>query len=109
MSTYTLTGSEWMAVLRIGFGVWWLESWRHKDKRGWLQRGTGISWAASVASEHRWPVVRASFERLVKPYPRQMAYVVVFAELAIGLGLILGFLTLIAALGACCSTSCTSR
>lgn len=99
MSTYWLSGPEWLAVLRIGLGLWWLESWRHKDKRGWLQRGTGISWAASVAEKHRWPVVRTSFERLVKPYPRPMAYVVVFAELAIGLGLVFGFLTPVAAIG----------
>jgi thiosulfate dehydrogenase (quinone) large subunit len=99
MSTYLLGGGEWFAVLRIGLGLWWLESWRHKDKRGWLQSGTGIHWAASVAAKHRWAIVRTSFERLVKPYPRQMAFVVVFAELAIGLGLVFGFLTPIAALG----------
>jgi thiosulfate dehydrogenase (quinone) large subunit len=99
MSTYLLSGPEWLAVLRIGLGLWWLESWRHKDKRAWFERGTGIDWAASVAARHRWSLVRVSFERLVQPYPRLMAYVVVFAELAIGLGLVFGFLTPVAALG----------
>ncbi|NUR43368.1 MAG: DoxX family protein, partial [Streptomyces sp.] len=28
MDTIGLTGAEWLAVLRIGLGLWWLESWR---------------------------------------------------------------------------------
>lgn len=99
MRTYLLNGSEWLAVLRIGLGLWWLESWRHKDKADWLRRGSGISWAASVAAKHRWRLVRSSFDRLVAPYPRPMAYLVVLAELAIGLGLTLGLLTPVAAVG----------
>jgi thiosulfate dehydrogenase (quinone) large subunit len=35
----------------------------------------------------------------VKPRPRTMAYVVAYAELALGLGLILGFLTPVALVG----------
>ncbi|MGH3328346.1 MAG: DoxX family protein [Streptomycetales bacterium] len=99
MSTYWLTGAEWVAVLRIGLGLWWLESWRHKDKKAWLERAAGIDWAASVAGKHRWPVVRTSFDRLVRPYPKVMAYLVLFAELAVGLGLVFGLLTPVAAAG----------
>jgi thiosulfate dehydrogenase [quinone] large subunit len=91
---------EWLAVLRIGVGLWWLESWRHKDKKGWFERGTGIAWAQSVAEKHRWPIVKRGFDRIVAPRPKAMAYVVVFSELAIGLGLVFGFLTPIAAIGA---------
>jgi thiosulfate dehydrogenase [quinone] large subunit len=94
--SYGLSAAHWLAVLRIGLGLWWLESWRHKDKRGWLQRGTGIDWAKGVAAEHRWPVVRSGFDRIVAPRPKPMAYVVVFAELALGLGITLGFLTSVA-------------
>jgi thiosulfate dehydrogenase (quinone) large subunit len=90
---------EWLAVLRIGLGLWWLESWRHKDKKGWFERGTGIAWAKSVAEKHRWPIVKRGFDRIVAPRPKTMAYVVVFSELAIGLGLAVGFLTPIAAIG----------
>jgi thiosulfate dehydrogenase [quinone] large subunit len=97
--TTWLSGLEWLAVLRIGLGLWWLESWRHKDKQGWFQRGTGIAWAQSVADKHKWSFVRTGFNKVVKPRPKQMAYIVVFAELAIGLGLALGFLTPIAAIG----------
>ncbi len=97
MTTW-LSGPEWMAVLRIGIGLWWLESWRHKDKQAWFRRGTGIAWAKSVAEKHRWSFVRKGFDRIVAPRPKVMAYVVVFSELALGLGLVLGFLTPIAAL-----------
>ena len=89
---------EWVAVLRIGVGLWWAESFRHKNKEAWFQRGSGIAWAASVAEKHRWPFVRRGFERVVQPRPRLMSYLVVFGELAIGLGLILGFLTPVAAI-----------
>ena len=95
METIWLGGAEWIAVLRIGLGLWWLESWRHKDKKDWFAGG-GIRWAAGVAAEHRWSFVRQGFDRIVKPRPRLMAYLVAYAELALGLGLIVGFLTPIA-------------
>ncbi|MFC1409315.1 DoxX family protein [Streptacidiphilus sp. N1-12] len=94
--TYGLSAAHWLALLRIGLGLWWLESWRHKDKKGWLQRGTGIDWAKGVAAGHRWPFVGRSFDRVVAPRPKAMAYVVVFAELALGLGLTVGLLTPVA-------------
>jgi thiosulfate dehydrogenase [quinone] large subunit len=84
---------QWLAVLRIGLGLWWLESFRHKDKRAWFQRGSGISWGKSVADKHRWGFVRRGFETVVAPRPRPIAYVVVLGEAAIGLGLVLGVLT----------------
>ena len=43
--------------------------------------------------------MRTTFDRVVRPRPRQMSYVIVFGELAVGLGLIAGFLTPIAAVG----------
>ncbi|TJZ42892.1 DoxX family membrane protein [Streptomyces piniterrae] len=95
MQTIWLSGAEWFAVLRIGLGLWWLESWRHKDKKSWFAGG-GITWAAGVAAKHRWPVVRTSFEQVVKPHPRLMAHLVAWAELALGLGLVAGFLTPVA-------------
>ena len=97
METYVLSAEQWSAVLRIGIGLWWLESWRHKDKQAWLERGAGIDWAASVAEKHPWALVRSSFSRLVLPRKRAASYLVVFGELAIGLGLTLGLLTPVAA------------
>ncbi|MFI1681901.1 MULTISPECIES: DoxX family membrane protein [unclassified Streptomyces] len=95
MQTIWLGGAEWVAVLRIGIGLWWLESWRHKDKKTWFGGG-GIGWAAGIAEKHRWSAVREGFNVVVKPRPRVMAYVVAYAELALGLGLIVGFLTPVA-------------
>ncbi|WP_069865068.1 DoxX family protein [Streptomyces malaysiensis] len=100
MRTIGLSGAEWLAVLRIGLGLWWLESWRHKNKKDWFERGTGIGWAVGVAAKHRWAFVRGGFAAVVTPRPKAMAYVVVYAELALGLGLTLGFLTPIALIGA---------
>ncbi|MFM9607912.1 DoxX family protein [Streptomyces niveiscabiei] len=98
MDTIWLDGAQWLAVLRIGLGLWWLESWRHKDKKTWFQGG-GIRWAADIAAKHRWSAVRSGFAATVTPRPRTMAYVVAYAELALGLGLILGFLTPVALVG----------
>lgn len=99
MQTIWLTGAEWLAVLRIGLGLWWLESWRHKDKKGWFERGTGIAWAKSVADKHRWSFVQGGFTAVVAPRPKLMAYIVVYAELALGLGLTVGLLTPVALVG----------
>ncbi|MEV0092533.1 DoxX family membrane protein [Streptomyces sp. NPDC050738] len=96
MHSIWLGSAEWLAVLRIGLGLWWLESWRHKDKKGWFERGTGIAWAADVAGKHKWAAVGKGFKKVVEPRPRAMAYLVVYAELALGLGLVVGFLTPIA-------------
>lgn len=98
--SYLLSGPHWLALMRIGLGLWWLESFRHKDKRAWLQRGAGIAWAASVAEKHRSAFVRRTFQRQVAPHPFAMSLVVLGAELAVGLGLALGFLTPVAAAGA---------
>lgn len=98
MQTIWLGGAEWLAVLRIGLGLWWLESWRHKDKKSWFGGG-GIAWAADVAAKHRWAAVRNGFDTVVRPRPRVMAHLVAHAELAIGLGLVLGALTPIALVG----------
>ena len=92
-----MSEAEWLAVARIGVGLWWLESFRHKDKAAWFARGAGIAWAASVAEKHRWASVRRAFAAVVAPRPRLMSYLVVGGELAVGLGLVVGFLTPVAA------------
>ena len=102
LATWSLSRSvgfstpDWLAILRIGLGLWWLESWRHKDKKAWFERGSGIGWAKSVAEAHKWGFVKAGFTKVVEPRPKTMAYVVVFSELAIGLGVTIGLLTPIA-------------
>ena len=87
---------EWLALLRIALGLWWLESFRHKDKRAWIERNAGIAWAGSVAEKHKWAFVRRGFAATVAPHPKLMTWIVLSSELALGLGLVLGFLTPIA-------------
>lgn len=98
MHTTLLTGAQWLAILRIGTGLWWVESFRHKNKRAWLVEGAGIAWGGSVAAKHRWGAVRRAFDAVVRPHPRAMAFAVVLGELAVGIGLVAGFLTPVAAL-----------
>ena len=107
--TTLLDTDEWLAVLRIGLGLWWLESWRHKDKKGWFERGTGIAWATSVADKHRWSFGAHRLRRVVAPRPRPMAYVVVYARARprAGAGARVPDPDR-AGRRACCSTSCTS-
>jgi thiosulfate dehydrogenase [quinone] large subunit len=54
VKTSLLNGPQWAAVLRIGLGLWWLESFRHKNLTAWIKRQAGINWAADIASKHRW-------------------------------------------------------
>jgi thiosulfate dehydrogenase (quinone) large subunit len=97
LETSLLSGAQWAAVLRIGLGLWWLESFRHKNLTAWIKRQAGINWAADIASKHRWKVVHRGFDRVVRPHPKQMTWVVLMSELSLGIGLTLGFLTPIAA------------
>ena len=97
MKTSLLNGAQWAAVLRIGLGLWWLESFRHKNLTAWIKRQAGINWAADIAGKHRWPVVKSGFDAVVRPHPKAMTWVVLMSELSLGLGLAAGFLTPVAA------------
>jgi len=97
MKTSWLTAPQWAAVLRIGLGLWWLESFRHKNLTAWIKRQAGINWAADIASKHRWKFVGAGFTAVVKPHPKAMTWVILMSELSLGLGLTLGILTPVAA------------
>jgi thiosulfate dehydrogenase (quinone) large subunit len=94
--TTWLSGPEWVAVLRIGLGLWWLESFRHKNLTAWIKRQSGINWAGDIAGKHKWKVVGRGFEAFVKPHPKAMTFVILGSELSLGLGITFGFLTPIA-------------
>ena len=81
MTSTWLTTAQWLAVLRIGLGLWWIKSFLHKDLGAWLTRGAGIAWGGSVAEKHKWAFVKTGFDKMVRPHPIPMAYVVVFSEL----------------------------
>jgi thiosulfate dehydrogenase [quinone] large subunit len=96
VKTTWLTAAEWAAVLRIGLGLWWLESFRHKNLTAWIKRQAGINWAADIAGKHRWAIVGKGFNAVVRPHPKTMTWVILMAELSLGLGITLGLLTPIA-------------
>jgi thiosulfate dehydrogenase (quinone) large subunit len=97
VKTSLLNGAQWAAVLRIGLGLWWLESFRHKNLGAWIKRQAGIKWAGDIAAKHRFAVVGKGFDAVVRPHPQAMTYVVLASELSLGLGLSFGFLTPVAA------------
>jgi len=96
-TTSLLSAAHWAAVLRIGLGLWWIESFRHKNLTAWIKRQAGINWAADIAAKHRWGAVRVGFDAIVKPHPKAMTWIVLVSELSLGIGLTLGFLTPVAA------------
>jgi len=95
--TSLASAAVWAAVLRIGLGLWWLESFRHKNLEAWIKRQAGIKWAGDIAAKHRFAVVGKGFDAVVRPHPKAMTFVVLGSELSLGLGLTLGLLTPVAA------------
>src|SRR5580700_7257740 len=96
MKTSLLSAPHWAAVLRIGLGLWWLESFRHKNLEAWIKRQAGIKWAADIAAKHRFAMVGKGFDAVVKPHPQAMTLVVLMSELSLGLGITFGLLTPVA-------------
>lgn len=99
VDTWWLDAAEWLAVLRIGLGLWWLESVRHKNLEAWTQRNAGINWAGDIAAKHKIKAIGRIFEKTVKPHPKLFTYVVLLSELALGIGLTFGLLTPVALVG----------
>lgn len=90
-----MTAEQWLAILRIGVGLWWLESVRHKDLGGFL-RGGAMNWVESLTRHHPLPAYAAMIRRIsVSSQRRRVAtsWLVVGAESSVGLSLTLGLLT----------------
>jgi thiosulfate dehydrogenase [quinone] large subunit len=90
-----LTYPEWLAVMRIGLGLWWLESVRHKNLRDFVGGGS-MGWVDSLTKDHPIPafanMVRAM--SLSSPTRRRVtSWLVVLGEFSVGVSLALGFLT----------------
>ncbi len=92
-----LTGEQWLAILRIGVGLWWLESVRHKPLRKFVS-GQMINWSVSLAENHPVPAYGSLIKRTLQPNAAWFPYLVVAGEAAVGIGLTFGFLTPVAAL-----------
>lgn len=92
-----LTVSQWLAVLRIGVGLWWLKSFFHKPLRQFVSEGM-VSWTLSLAENHPVPAYGRMIKGMVQPNAGWFPYLVLTGELAVGIGLVFGFLTPISAL-----------
>ncbi len=95
--TDTLGYPEWLAVLRIGIGLWWLKSVFHKNLRNFVNGGM-VGWTSELADNHPWQAYGQALKRSVQGGAAWFPYLVLLGEFAVGVGLTLGFLTPIAAL-----------
>jgi thiosulfate dehydrogenase [quinone] large subunit len=87
-----LTVEQWLAILRIGIGLWWLKSFLHKPHRKFVS-GQMVNWTVALAENHPVPAFGGAIKRLVQPNASWFPYLILTAELAIAIGMILGFLT----------------
>jgi thiosulfate dehydrogenase (quinone) large subunit len=93
-----LTAAEWIAFLRIVLGLWWLESVRHKDLRDFIDHGM-IDFAVSLADHHQISSYGKMVKRVLKANRSWFPYLIVLVEISLGVGLTLGLLTPLMALG----------
>ena len=92
-----LTMGQWIAIARIGIGLWWLKSVFHKNIPQFLQGGM-ISWSVSLAENHPVRPFGNGMKRFLLATKSWFPYFQLFGEFAVGLGLTLGFLTPVSAL-----------
>jgi thiosulfate dehydrogenase [quinone] large subunit len=89
-----LTYDQWLAVLRIGVGLWWLESVRHKDLKGFI-RGGSMGWVESLTVDHPIPAFSALIRATALRNRRSRliaSWLVVLGEFSVGVSLTLGLL-----------------
>jgi thiosulfate dehydrogenase [quinone] large subunit len=87
-----LTVEKWLAILRIGLGLWWLKSVLHKPLREFVS-GQMTDWTLALADNHPVPAFGRAIKALVEPNASWFPYLVVAGESAVAIGLIFGFLT----------------
>ena len=96
-----LSTQEWLAVLRIMVGLWWLKSVWHKDYPDFVQGGKEsgmMSWTNKLLDNHPSDAVANAIRPIMNASPTIFPYLIVLGELAVGIGLTFGLLTPIAAL-----------
>jgi thiosulfate dehydrogenase [quinone] large subunit len=87
-----LTIAQWLAILRIGIGLWWLKSFFHKPLRKFVD-GQMVEWTLALADNHPVPAYGRLIRRMVEPNRSWFPYLILLGELAVAIGMILGFLT----------------
>jgi len=88
-----LTTNHWLAILRIGIGLWWLKSFLHKPHKRFVS-GQMARWTIALAENHPVPAFGQLIKGLVEPNAAWFPYLILLGELAVGIAMIFGFLTL---------------
>lgn len=91
------TIEQWLAVLRVGIGLWWIKSVLHKEYPKFVKTGM-MGWTNALLDNHPVPAYAGVIRRIINFQPTIFPYLIVLGELAVGIGLTLGFLTPIAAI-----------
>lgn len=92
-----LTVNQWLAILRIGIGLWWLKSFLHKPHKRFVS-GQMTGWTVALAENHPVPAFGRLIKALVQPNAAWFPYLILLAEFSVGVGMIFGFLTPISVL-----------
>jgi len=92
-----LSVEQWLAILRIGIGLWWLKSFFHKPLKKFVN-GQMVGWTLALAENHPSKTYGRMIKGLVEPTAAWFPYLILAGELAVAIGLILGFLTPVALL-----------
>src|SRR4051794_20364189 len=90
-----LTLAEWLAILRIGVGLWWLESVRHKNLRDFVGGGS-MGWVESLTENHPIPAFANTVRRVSLSSRRRRvltSWLVVLGEFSVGVSLTFGLAT----------------
>lgn len=87
-----LSAEQWLAILRIGIGLWWLKSVLHKPLRKFVS-GQMVNWTIALADNHPVPAFGNLIKSTIAPNASWFPYLILFGESAVAIGLILGFLT----------------
>ena len=93
-----LTVSQWLAILRIGIGLWWLKSFFHKPLRKFVD-GQMVDWTLALADNHPVPAYGRLIRRMVEPNRSWFPYLILLGELAVAIGMILGLSSMIIVIG----------
>jgi thiosulfate dehydrogenase [quinone] large subunit len=86
------TVSQWLAILRIGIGLWWLKSFFHKPLRKFVE-GQMVDWTIALADNHPIPAYGGLIRRMVEPNRSWFPYLILLSEFSVAAGMILGLLT----------------
>lgn len=92
-----MTIEHWLAVLRIGIGLWWLKSVWHKEYPKFVKSGM-MTWTNSLLDNHPVPAYAGIIRRIINISPTVFPYLIVLGELAVGIGLTFGLFTPLSAI-----------